>query len=150
MNEFRKRPKGSFLSEASWSELYVLTRYWKSDLEFYREDLTFLNKLIQKYFIWISTDENYKEVGKLQAELKKVAFQNQDLLEKTKKHLLQLGSMIENETEENNGRLFRIEHEHLENEIVDFVKAFRANRREVFKITEKVIDNEDLSGLMSS
>ena len=37
---------------------------------------------------------------------------------------------------------FRNEHEILEDELAQFVKDFRANRKEIFKITEHIIDGE--------
>ncbi len=39
MNIYWDRPKGKFIQEANWQELYVLTQHWKKDLEFYKDDL---------------------------------------------------------------------------------------------------------------
>lgn len=68
-----------------------------------------------------------------------------DLLEKTDKHREQIGKMILEKMEDS--RVFRLEHEHLEDEISDFVKAFRINRLELFKITEYIKDNDKLSDI---
>lgn len=145
MEDFRQRPKGDFLAGANWNQLYALTKYWISDLQFFKDDLNFLNKLIDKYFIWITRDENMEAVTKIQVNLRKTRNKCTDLLAKTEKHLQQLGSMIEEEKEDS--RIFRLEHEHLENEITEFVKEFRKNRREVFQITEHIMDSEELAGL---
>lgn len=145
MEDFRKRPKGEFFVAAKWPQLYALTQHWISDLQFFKDDLNFLNKLIDKYFIWITRDENLEAVSKIQESLRKTRNKCTDLLAKTEKHLQQLGNMTEEEKEDS--RVFRLEHEHLENEITDFVKEFRKNRREVFSITEHIMDSEQLAGL---
>ncbi len=148
MNTYRNRPKGTFLIDANWEELYVLTEHWKSDLEFYKDDLRFLHRLINKYFIWITEEENLDMVRSLEISLVKMDRSCKDLLSKIGKHLIQLGKLVENSDDEQS-RVFRIEHEHLEDEIADFVKCFRENRKEVFTITEHVIDSEKLQHLLN-
>ncbi|HEY9184262.1 MAG TPA: hypothetical protein VIM94_02945 [Salegentibacter sp.] len=145
MENFRKRPKGDFMIQADWDQLYLLTKHWESDLKFFRDDLQFLNKLLDKYFIWIDNDESINEVSKLRSELQNIRSRCEDLLDKTRKHREQLGVMIEKDSEDS--RIFRLEHEHLENEVTDFVKSFRKNRMDIFKITEYLKDTEDFSGI---
>lgn len=147
MNIFRSRPKGEYIQKANWEELYVLTQHWKNDLEFYKEDLRFLHRLIDKYFIWITREENSDAVRKIADSLQKVNDKCRDLLEKTSRHLSRLGDFVK-ESGSAGERLFRIEHEHLEDEIADFVKLFRKNRRDVFSITEHVVDSEKLVGFL--
>ncbi len=147
METFRSRPKGEFIKEANWEELYVLTRYWKKDLEFYKEDLQFLYRLIDKYLIWITREENTTAVNQMVRDLQKVKSHCFDLLEKVKVHLNQLGSLVE-DPQKGNTRIFRMEHEHLEDEIADFVKAFRKNRTRVFSVTEHIVESEKLEDLL--
>ncbi|HSP11425.1 MAG TPA: hypothetical protein VLO29_02780 [Salegentibacter sp.] len=145
MENFRKRPKGEFMIQANWDQLYLLTKHWVSDLKFFRDDLRFLNKLINKYFIWIDNDESISEVSKIKSKLQEIRSRCEDLLSKTEKHREKLGILVENDSDDS--RIFRLEHEHLEDEITYFVKAFRKNRMEIFKITEYIKDTEDLSGI---
>ena len=42
-----------------------------------------------------------------------------------------------------NSQQFREEHQLLEDDISAFVKDFRANRKEVFEVTEHVIESEE-------
>ncbi len=147
MNDFRKRPKGKYIQNANWSELYVLTEHWKSDLNFYKDDLRFLKFLINKYFIWLTIEENVKEVQSIEKSLHDTEVICNNLIEKVKKHLIQLGDLSEN-TNLESARIFRIEHEHLEDEISEFVKSFRINRKKVFKITEHIVDSEKLEGYL--
>jgi len=143
MESIRKRPKGDFIAEANMEQLYALTKHWNSDLHFFRDDLIFLHKLLDSYFIWINKDENYKVASKMKHELLKLRERCDDLLSKTDKHREQIGKMILEKIEDS--RVFRLEHEHLEDEIANFVKAFRVNRLELFKITEYIKDTDKLS-----
>jgi hypothetical protein len=138
-----------FLKNGPWDELYVLTQHWKSDIEFYRDDLRFLHHLIDKYFMWIAKPENLILVRELKISLFELNKKSNDLLEKTSKHLLQLGYLVE-EPNKGDAGIIKTEHEHLEEEITEFVKAFRRNRKEVFAITEYIIDSEKLASIIQS
>jgi hypothetical protein len=149
MNKQTKDSELYSLENGPWNELYVLTEHWKSDIEFYRDDLRFLHHLIEKYFIWITKPENLELVKELQQGLFGLNKKSDDLREKTGKHLIQLGKLVENPNSGNAG-VIKTEHEHLEEEITDFVKEFRRNRKEVFVLTEYIIDSEDLVRMMES
>jgi hypothetical protein len=149
MGNFRKRPKGQFIQEAKWDELYVLTRHWKSDLQFYKEDLRFLRTLIGKYIIWITQKEHLDMVRTEEIQLVKLANRCDDILTKVRTHLKQLATMVQ-EGNKDESRVFRLEHEHLEDEIAEFVKSFRINRKETFKITEYIVDIERIASVLDT
>lgn len=48
------RPKGDFSWTAEYQQLYILSEHWLSELQFYKDELKFLNHLIDKYFIKIA------------------------------------------------------------------------------------------------
>jgi len=87
METFRNRPKGDYIQEADWQSLYVLTEHWKSDLEFFKLDLDFLGKLLDKYFIWITRKENIHEVKEVMQDLKILVDNCKSLQERTSEHL---------------------------------------------------------------
>ncbi|MFX0558639.1 hypothetical protein ACOCEA_17690 [Maribacter sp. CXY002] len=149
MGDEHNKKDVDFLKNGPWDELYVLSQHWVSDLGFYRDDLHFLHHLIDKYFMWIIKTENIKMVRELKKGLLDLNTKSKDLLEKVGKHLVQLGYLVEDPTLKDAG-IIRMEHEHLEDEIAAFVKSFRENRREVFKTTEFIMDNEKLSNIMES
>ncbi|MGB3151930.1 MAG: hypothetical protein WBB27_14830 [Maribacter sp.] len=138
-----------FLKDGPWDELYVITQHWKSDMEFYRDDLRFLHRLIDKYFIWITKAENLVLVKELKKELLELNGRSKDILEKVIKHRIHLGYLVEDPNERNAG-IIKTEHEHLEDELSTFLKMFRKNRKEVFKITEYIIDSEKLARIIDS
>lgn len=141
MNDFRYRPKDNYIHEADWDKLYVLTEHWKSDLLFFLDDLRFLHHLIDTYFLWISKKENIDMVRDIEVNLLEIDKQCASLIEKVDQHLHHLAELIDDPFIYVSDK-FRNEHENLENQLAQFVKDFRKNRKEVFNITEHIIDGE--------
>lgn len=130
-----------------WEEFYVLVRYWISDLEFYLEDMAFLHKLINKYSIWLKQQENSEAVSRVASDLQGLTEQGKKLKVKIKEHLDKIGELIKSKGEKE-AQFALKQHGALEDEIAQFVKDYRSNRREVFQVSEKVIDSENLTDLM--
>lgn len=143
MNDFRNRPKDNYIHEAGWQKLYVLTEHWKSDLLFYKDDLRFLHHLIDKYFLWISKKENIDMVSEIEVSLLKVDKKCASLLKQTNTHLHYLTELIDDPFKHDSHQ-FRSDHELLEDELVQFVKTLRNNRKEVFAITKHIIEGEEM------
>ena len=141
MSNFRNRPKGQYIQEADWQQLYVLTEHWKSDISFYKDDLKFLHHLIDKYFKWISRKENIDMVLEIEVKLLGIDEQCGTLLHRVNTHLHQLAELIDNPFAYDSHK-FRTEHDKLEDDIATFVKDFRSNRREVFTVTDYLMDKE--------
>jgi hypothetical protein len=144
MNNFRNRPKDNYIHEASWEQLYVLTEHWKSDLSFYKDDLRFLHHLIDSYFMVLSKRENIDRVVEIEVKLLQVDKQCDMLLERLDKHLHHLAALVEDPFTFVSDT-FRKEHELLEDDLAQFVKDFRDNRKEIFSITEHIIDGKTLA-----
>ena len=132
-----------------WQELYVLTEHWRSDLEFYKDDMRFLHHLVDKYFIWITKSENLEMVKEIMLQILTLEKQCQELMDAVKEHLHNLAQFANESTDQ---KLTDISDQHivLETSIYNFVKDFRANRKEVFRITEYIIDSEELTNIMRS
>lgn len=147
MKTLRSNSEKENMQPGNWEKLFVLTRYWKSDLEFYLEDMRFLHKLIDKYSIWLKRKENTEAVSRVATELLNLTEKGRNLQVRIKKHLNNIGNLKNNINEKDSEVLIN-NHEALEDEIAQFVKDFRTNRRDVFKVSEKVIDSENLTDLM--
>ncbi|WP_340065926.1 hypothetical protein [Ascidiimonas aurantiaca] len=142
-----RRPDHKY--QASWEELYTLTRHWESNMDFYKDELRFLQRLINKYLLWISKDNNLNLVRKTEQKLSSVNKSCSELREKIGKHLTRMVYLMDNP---NRGFeiLLRSEHEYLEESMSKLAKMFRNSRKEVFAVTEYVIDNEQLEGVLST
>lgn len=141
MENYRSRPKGDYIESEKWQGLYALTEHWKSDLLFYRDDLKFLRHLVDNYFIWIKDQENLEGIRKVGEAILKNTRQCQYLLDMINKYLSYLVQIID-KTPEYNSKNFRAEHGKLEDDITQFIKNVRENRKHLFKITEYVMHEE--------
>jgi hypothetical protein len=141
MENLSLRPKGDFTWTAEYKELYILTEHWQSDLHFYKEDLHFLYHLIDKYFVWLISEENLSEIRSLSTGLSETNINCDRLLEKTSRHLAHLSELIDDPFKYDSHK-FRSEHEELENEITSFIKKFREIKKETFIDIEPIIEKE--------
>ena len=141
MENLSLRPKGNFTWTAEYRELYILTEHWLSDLQFHKQDLHFLYHLVDKYFIWLTHEENLGEMRNLSNGLSETNKNCDKLLEKTSKHLTHLAELIDDPFKYDSHK-FRTEHEELENEITSFLKKLREIKKETFADIEPVVERE--------
>lgn len=147
MSDLRARPKANFIKETDWQELYVLTNHWKSDLLFFKDDLKFMHRLIDKYFIWITEEGNLHDVQKIGNAILKNTQVCDGLLKSVQEHLSHLANLIDEPFKNDSGK-FRDEHQELEDDITLFTKSVRDNRKELFSVTERVLNDERLENMM--
>lgn len=147
MSEMRIRPKSDYLHTASWEELHILSGHWLSDVAFYKDEIRFLDKLLDKYFIWLLKDDNIQLMQKLIDKIKRAETEAKRLDETIHKHIGRLEALIENAFSHDEQQ-FRNAHVQLENDLVAFIKELRLVKKEVFAITEKVIESEKLQHLL--
>ena len=141
MADFRQRPKGKYIQDADWAVHYELTQHWKSELLFYGDELLFFRRLIDNYFIWMTLGENLDAVRELEMDMLEVEKKSKDVLLKVSKHLVQLAESVE-DPENKPTRVFRMEHESLEDDISLFTQKFRFIRKDVMAVTEQVLQSE--------
>lgn len=149
MEEFRFRPLSDYMHTASLEHLYALTKHWESDLEFYKDELKFFNDLIGKYFLFMTREENMEVVQKMQANVIKLDKDRENLIKRMQRHVSRLSQLMGNQFS-NDEHEFRNEHQKLENDITTFTKEFRKVKKEVFAITEHVIESERLQHLLTA
>lgn len=145
--EARIRPKSDYLHQASWEELYVLTNHWRSDLDFYSDELKFLMNLIDRYSIWLTNDDNIRRVEKVKLRVAVIRDFKEDLLHGILKHMSHIKEMIVNPFCHDEME-FRNEHAELEEDFTDFFKAHRAIKKEVFSLTGIIMETEEVNGLL--
>ena len=134
---------GDYIQKADWYELYALTQNWKSELLFYIDEHRFFRRLIDTNFGELAQSENLDAVRELEIDLLETDRRVRDLLRKTNKHLEQLALMVE-EPKRKDSRIFRIEHEHLEDEIARFENNFRTLRKDVFALAEYMMERQGM------
>lgn len=149
MSNYSDNPGGTAFEYENCKELYILTKHWKSDLEFYKNDLRFLHNLVDKYLIWITKKENLELVNTIKKKELDLGLQCDNLLKEISKHLNEGAKIIEN-PQGSGWENFKNDHLSLENNIAQFIKEFRENRKEVFKVTEYIMDSEELGRILDN
>lgn len=143
MADFSIRPRDRFIQEADWRKLYVLTKNWKSDLLFYRDDLEFLDHLVDMYFIDLSKGGNSDKVIEIEKELIITEKLCASLLFKVNKNLAHIADLIYNPFKYDSYQ-FRKEHQLLEDKLCNFLKVLKENKKEIFSLTAQVAKNEEI------
>lgn len=143
MKFFRNRPKGEFMQNRNWQELFMLAERWKSDLLFYKDDLKFLRHLEDKYFLWIEAQTDLENIRKAGESILKDTRDCDELLELVDKHLAHLSTLI-SETEKQNQKEFRAEHLELKEAVSQFIENTKENRRQLFKVIEFDVETAKL------
>ena len=141
MNTYRNRPKGNYIQNASWSDLYILTENWKCDLDFYLLDIEFLERLIETYFVKLLLNENLDELRELQNDLSHSQNQCKSILHRIQIHLTYIINLID-APYKYDVSAFRNKHEQFEDEISEFKDMVKVMRRMVFKMTKSVLESE--------
>jgi hypothetical protein len=133
--DIRLRPNNDYLRQANWRELYILTNYWKSDMEFYRAEISFLMDLIEKYFTVMIKEENIYQVQKLDRNLNGLQRELNEILRRIERHMHLLEGLIK-DAFTHDGERFRYEHELLEDQYSQFIESFKHVKKSAFSITE--------------
>ena len=141
MKKVGKRPKWVYTQKADWKEIYPLAQNWKSELLFSSDEQLFYVRMINNYFGWIIRRKNINAGRDLKTDLLELDKVGQDLLRKTKKHLYQWVRIME-DPEGNDGGIVRMKHQYLEDRMVHTENTFRTLKKDVFVITEPVMESE--------
>jgi hypothetical protein len=142
------KPQSNYFRDANWKELHVLTTHWKSDVDFYKDELRFLRELIDKYFIWLIEDNNLYKAQKLVIRLTDTEKELENILKAVVSHVKQIEKFITNEFVYSEV-FFSDEHTRLENKMTAFMKLFRGLKKDIFAVTKEVIEGEKMNHLLS-
>lgn len=148
MNVQRLSPKDDALHSPYWQEVHALIEHWRSDMEFFRDELNFLRNLIDRYFIWMTMEENLSEVQVAANDVVKLMRERDRVASFIKKHARDLKMLMEGKINLE-GREFREDHGQLEDDLACFANKFRSVKKHVFQVSERVLESEKLQHLLS-
>ena len=141
MSAYKNRPKDNYLQEASLENLYILTESWINDFELYVSEISFLELLIDTYFIKLLVYENVEEINELQLDSKKFKKRGLELLENLQFHLSSITEIIEESYYEKNGTL-RDQQEFFEDEISYYVESLKIIRYTIYSKIKAIIEEQ--------
>ena len=135
--------------EREWGALFILAEHWQTDLKFYADESQFLRSLIDKYFMWLIDEKYIEETRKMASKLMKLSGRRSLVEQNVAEHLKHLGNLIQNPFPYD-AQAYRDEHARLESSLADFLKEFRIIKKEIFLLTEQVIESEKVKHLLGS
>jgi hypothetical protein len=134
--------------EQFWQQMYIISERWNSDLTFFNDELDFFRKLIDKYFMRLIDEKNIESTLKLATDLAKFEKRSFTILQRLNHHLRHLTNLFENPFS-HDVRQCKDEHGQLEELLAPFTKDFRKIKKEVFSVTEHVMDSEKARHLLN-
>lgn len=141
MNNFRTRPKGNYMQEVNWKDLYLLSENWKTNLEFNFVEIKFLEFLIENHFSELLLCQNLDELRELQIEVFELKNQCEYILQRIQNNLESIIAII-NSTYTHNISEFRTENEQLENDILDFINNEKEIKTVIFSMIKDVLEDK--------
>ena len=131
------------------SKYYVLSEHWKSDFDFYRDECQFLSSLINKYFVYLLQDRALSEIQKLAARLSETTQAREDITKSVSNYMADIKSYIVLE-KATHIKEIKSKHAKLEKDISNFVKSFKELKKDVFLVTEEIMQSEKVKKLVSA
>jgi hypothetical protein len=128
-------------------QIYIETGHWLNDMAFYDDEIRFLKSLLDKYFIFLLSDEHVNRIQLLSAQLSKIDMVKNLIRKDILKHRENLDATLTNNTPKREDFL-SLEHTRLQEELADQTKGFKAIKNEIFQISELVIKSDKLSKLI--
>ena len=129
----------NYLLEVSLEDLHKESRTWVSEVEFWRIELSFYQKLLEKVAVYLTSVEDKKKIDHFQ---NLITYYQGELLDQyehdIREHEKLLYEMIQ-EKAPMNEQIYREVHKKYENQIKSFDLDFKHYRKELYAFAEKYI-----------
>ena len=119
----------------------VIVKHWQSDVAFFQDEIYFLATLMDTYLKWLMIDENIGRTRVVASQVAKTGNECKLLDQQLRRHLEAISSAIKERSPEADKELMQ-EQERLESVFTKYVKEFREIKKEVFSLTERVMESE--------
>lgn len=127
--------------------MFVIAEHWRSDLDFYLDELNFFRALLDKYLLILIDEKRIDSTRHLVAGLKQFERERLTLESEVKHHMSQLTNLIQNPFAQESQVSLKM-HAKLESAVTDFMKSFKAVKKEVFTLSEKAMESEKAKHLL--
>jgi hypothetical protein len=132
-----------------WEAMFVIAEHWKSDMDYFLDELNFFRKLIDKYFVSLIDEKHIKNTRHLATGLTEFDKKRVEIDNALKTHLTQLTNLMQNPFAQESQESTEL-HVRLEGLMSEFVKNFKSLKREVFMLAENVMESEKARHLLGS
>lgn len=122
-----------------WQKLYWEADNWVSHLAFYKDELQFLQKHLDRYFEDMVQYQNLDEIREEVMRFQDLKYTCNKLLTNTREHRYQLALAIDEKDTEHN--LSQQTHLGLQEKLQDFTLGFTTTKREIRYITKELMES---------
>jgi hypothetical protein len=130
-----------------WPSYHAVAKHWKSDVQFFEDELNFFRLLIDKHLALLIEPGNIEQTRAIVTDITKLENERTKLDQAIDHHIQHIVLLVENPFAQN-AQECKSEHEKLESSVASFVKKFRTVKMEVFKLTERIIHSEKAKRLI--
>jgi hypothetical protein len=146
-----KRPNiSSYWESANIETLHRMSRKWLSDFGFYKDELHFMQNLLQKHFLYFFEKERVDTiqplVNRISSSLK---IQLADLEKAVSLHEVELAKIIKS-GDKINEKSYRVAHAKLNERVWQYDEDLKLVKQELFGIAEKVLKEEKMKFLLET
>lgn len=138
-----RKKADNYNHQSAWQKLYLATKKWKDDLLFYRQDLRFVQLVLIRYFLSKPNIENVALQPDKEIKMNHLYRYCDTLIQETDYHIKELSKLIKDPFKQDY-KDFKRENKYLKDDIAHFAKTLRRVRKDVFQITESVLEGERL------
>lgn len=138
-----RKTADNYNHQADWQKMFLRTTTWKTDLLFYKQDLRFVQLVLNRYF---GTGSDIKKVTiepDKEINIEHLHRYCNTLIQETNYHIKELAVLIKDPFKHRYTD-FQRENKYLKDDIANFAKTLRRLRKDVFHITEAVLENKQL------
>jgi hypothetical protein len=150
MKEIKQHVKAGYWESTDLETLHKMSRMWLSDFGFYKDELHFMESLLQKHFVYFFEKERVDTVQPLAKRLSTtMTTQLSDLKKEVSLHEVDLARMLKS-GDKLNGKSYRATHAKLNERIWQFEEDLKLVKKDLFKIAEQVLREEKMKFLTES
>jgi hypothetical protein len=149
MKEVKQPLIKGYWESADLLTLHRMSRKWLSDLGFYKDELLFMQNLLQKHFLYFFEKERINIVNPLAKRLSYTLKKQLEQLEKeVSAHESQLVQTIKIgiKTDE---KKYRMAHATLDDSFLQFEEDLKLAKQKLFQIAEKVLKEEKMKSFLA-
>lgn len=124
-------------------EIYVLSRHWESDLEFFRIETAFLHQLLDDYFVQLLSPEHMEELKKSSQKLFELEKEESSVRQQITTHMKQIELAAESIIPEDAEKLVE-DQATIESLLLKLINDYRDVKKDMFTLVEKAMNRKKL------
>jgi len=124
-------------------EYYINARRWNTDLEFFKDEIDFLNNLLKEHFLRLAGTKRNAEISCLLGKLNELVNEKHQVKELLDHQLKDLELLAEDLLFEDK-EAFAGKQAHLEYLVIDLIHEYRKIKSGVFVIVNQILAEKEL------